>query len=281
MITFKTLEQISIHTLTDCFNLAFSDYIVPMQLTPEMLQMKMQSENTQLQLSVGAFDGDQLVGFILHGICQDHHQRKAYNGGTGVIPTHRGQGITLKMYEYILPLLKNADCSQVYLEVIDTNTPAINAYLKTGFTLNRKVSCFAGELRNDLKINPDVRIQEAQHLAWEQYRPLVQTLPSWQNRWWALEAIREKLIVFHAYLNDNLVGYLIYNTTNNRLHQIAVAENLQNQHIASTLLIEIIKRFGTRMSIINVDQNSQACIAFFKAIGLHPTVHQLELTLRL
>ncbi len=67
MVTFQTLENISLADITEVFNLAFSDYIVPLKLTEDQLADKIISDNIKLEYSVGAFENKKLVGFILHG----------------------------------------------------------------------------------------------------------------------------------------------------------------------------------------------------------------------
>lgn len=67
MLQLKSLENIAIETLTETFNRAFSDYVVPFKLTKEGLLSKMKTDNVDLTYSVGAYLNDELVGFILHG----------------------------------------------------------------------------------------------------------------------------------------------------------------------------------------------------------------------
>ena len=44
-----------------------------------------------LRLSFGVFDGEQLVGFVIHCIGEEAGRTVAYNTGTGVLPGYRGQ----------------------------------------------------------------------------------------------------------------------------------------------------------------------------------------------
>ena len=62
MVTFQTLENISLAEITGVFNLAFSDYIVPLKLTEDQLADKIISDNIKLEYSVGAFENKKLVG---------------------------------------------------------------------------------------------------------------------------------------------------------------------------------------------------------------------------
>ncbi len=146
MIKFKTLSEISLHELAACFNLAFSDYLIPLALSLNQLETKLYSESINKAISIGAFRDGELVGFILHGDRKFGNKRIAYNAGTGVIPAARGQGLTKRMYNFIKPKLTSHSFEEVVLEVISTNIPAIKTYEKVGFEPIRNLSCFKGDL---------------------------------------------------------------------------------------------------------------------------------------
>jgi hypothetical protein len=63
----KSLENTEISELATVFNQSFSDYIVPLKITIEQLENKIKSDNIKLKFSVGAFENNRLIGFILHG----------------------------------------------------------------------------------------------------------------------------------------------------------------------------------------------------------------------
>jgi len=125
MIILKTLEKITTEKLLEVFNLSFSDCVVPFCLTKEQLEDKIKSDSIKLEFSVGAFEDDQLIAFILHGYDTIDNLKIVYNAGTGVIPAKRGNKLTAKLYDYILPFLHENDIDKLLLEVISTNEPAI------------------------------------------------------------------------------------------------------------------------------------------------------------
>ena len=177
MMQFKTLENTNIRDITTCFNHAFSDYFIPFELTEGQLADKMRADMNDLSLSVGAFDDSRLVGFMLHGVKRDTDQCYLYNGGTGVIPESRGQGITKKMYEFILPKLKSAQINGILLEAIDMNTQAIRSYEHAGFRTLRKVTCYKGSFKSD-EFNDLVQIKDIQHYDWQLLGSCWETTPT-------------------------------------------------------------------------------------------------------
>lgn len=145
MIQIKTLAKTSLEKITGTFNLAFSDYFVPIHLTLEQLSAKMKSDRVNLEYSVGAFEEEELIGFILHGTDIIEDKKVAYNGGTGVIPSKRGKGLTKQMYDFILPRLKEEGIDYLTLEVIFKNIQAIKSYERVGFKIARELKCYKGK----------------------------------------------------------------------------------------------------------------------------------------
>lgn len=105
-ITFRSLAYTDIETLLNCFNGSFKNYYVPLQLTKEQLVGKLYAEAIDMKLSFGAFDTENLVAFILHGLDTVDNKRVAYNGGTGVLPAYRGKQLSYILYEYVLATVK-------------------------------------------------------------------------------------------------------------------------------------------------------------------------------
>ncbi len=277
---FKTLSGIQPKEVLQTFNLAFSDYFVPLQLSEAQFTSKLIADKTDFSLSVGAFENGALVGFVLHGIDTVNDQRVGYNGGTGVIPKKRGFGLTRQMYGFILPLLKQHDIQRLVLEVITKNSPAITSYKRCGFTTKRKLICYKGEVRG-AAINTTVVLQELQNFNWSLMVSFWEVSPTWQNAIGAIETTRDHTISIGAYLGHQLVGYVIYNPTSKRIQQIAVHPDFRQKGIGTALVFEIVQRYGNPISLLNVDNNSESLNAFLKGIGLAPYLEQFEMELKI
>jgi RimJ/RimL family protein N-acetyltransferase len=134
-MTVKTLADFDVLKIAEAINLSFSDYIVPFQLSTEQLQYKIKQEDVKLDLSIGVFENEVLVGTMLHGFRKNGNHLVAYNAATGVIPTHRGKGLVSKMYDLLIPTLQELKVQKMLLEVIEGNEPAIKVYEKMGYTI--------------------------------------------------------------------------------------------------------------------------------------------------
>lgn len=276
MISFSSLKNTSISTISNTMDLAFSDYSIPITFPVETLTQKFVTENIQLHLSVGAFDNKKLVGVILLGY--NPKKQSVYNGGTGVIPDYRGQKLTQKMYTFSSSLLKDIEIKQQQLEVISNNLYALRNYKKIGFSITRKLNCYNGYIKPNL-INTAVKIKVISNVNWPLLRSFWCTLPTWQNDIQAIEMATQPIEIMGAFLNSKLVGYLILSTEINRIHQVAVAKEYRRRFIASTLFKYVATNYSEKVTIINVDENAKATNIFLEKIGLINFLQQYEMKL--
>lgn len=276
MLQFKNLVQTPPDILLATFNEAFSDYLVPLQLTKEQLERKLIADSIDLSLSVGVYEEEKLIGFILHGIDILDGEKAAYNAGTGVIPSGRGRQLTRLMYQFILPLFKTAGIQYCYLEVLDQNIPAIKSYKSVGFTAERELICFKGTPQ--IPKNPDTyTVTELKNIDWKQLTSIWDWQPSWQNSITALKNIGSGNRSIGIYREDKLVAYANYNPQNNRISQLAVAKEHRNQGLGSALFQYIFKENSIEISLINIDATAVETIRFLKSTGLISFVNQLEM----
>ena len=277
----KTLTGVDIKEIVKVFNDSFSDYFVPFKLTQEQLTSKMLVDKTDLSLSVGVFENEKLIAFILHGIDTINNQKLMYNGGTGVIPEKRGLGLTKDMYLFILPLLAKKGINKLILEVITENIQAIKSYDKSGFKAKRELLCYKGEV-GILNVGSSyIKIKELQKYNWELMETFWDIYPTWQNSKSVVNELKYNNTSLGAYIETQLVGYVIYNPTNKRIQQIAVSKDFRKKRIASALVFELKERHGNTISIINVDKKSTVVNNFFNKIGLENNLEQLEMELEL
>lgn len=274
----RNLKNSNIEELLSVFNRSFSDYIVPFHLSLEQLELKIALEKIDMNLSVGVFESDKLEGFILQAWKEENGQHFIYNAGTGITPEYRGKGLVRKMYDFILPVLKEKKADVLTLEVIERNNPAIRAYENLGFKIIRKLLCFNGIIELKQK-NTDVSIEEMDSFQWEVFESFWDIMPSWQNSSAVLTDREKKYKIFGAYKNQQLVGYAVYNPGARKVCQIAVDKNYRRQGIG-TELFRIIEKLcgGQAVSVNNVDDSSENISAFLeKRIGLKNWLSQFEM----
>jgi len=276
----KTLSNISIEVIADTFNLAFSDYFVPVHLTPQQLADKMKSDKVNPEYSVGAFENEKLIALILHGTDIINTKKVVYNGGTGVIPPKRGQALTKRMYDFILPVLKEQGVDYAILEAISQNIQAIKSYQKVGFKIDREVNCYKGQIEPTDRTG-DIKITELKNYDWPLMQSFWDFTPTWQNASNTVDAQKGNNISLGAYINSKLAGYVIFNPNTKRIQQLAVDKNHRRTSIASILLDNIIEGYGKDLSVINVDNRSIPANSFLLKAGFENYVSQVEMKLEL
>lgn len=277
----KTLEGVDIKEIVKVFNGSFSDYFVPFKLTQEQLTSKMLVDKIDLSLSVGVFENKKLIAFILHGFDTINNQKVIYSGGTGVIPEKRGFGLTKEMYLFILPLLIKKGINKLILEVITKNIQAVKSYEKSGFKVKRELLCYKGEVGISNTNSSNIKIKELQKYNWELMESFWDIFPTWQNSKSVVNELKYNNTSLGAYIENQLVGNVIYNPTNKRIQQIAVSKEFRKKKIASSLVFKLKERCGNTISIINVDKKSNGVNDFFNKIGLENNLEQLEMELEL
>ncbi|OUL63231.1 GNAT family N-acetyltransferase [Flavobacterium sp. AJR] len=273
----KSLENIDIKDLLAVINLSFSDYIVPFSLNLEQLKTKISAENIKLDLSIGVYAEDKLVGFMLHALNTTNEEFVAYNAATGVVPDYRGKGLVGKMYDILVPKLENLGVKQMVLEVIEGNHPAIRVYEKMGYTIHRKLDCFKGKVPA-LDINPKVDIKNLKETQWELFKSFWDIEPSWQNDIMAVSNSIEFSQILGAYINDALVGYAIYNPTSKKINQVAVAPNYRRKGIGTSLFNHINNALDqNELLVYNVQNSSAEAKGFIKNLNIPYTISQFEM----
>jgi len=280
MMNFQNLRKIENEEILDCFNLSFSDYSIPFKLSLKQFEAKLRTENINKDISIGTFNEKKLVGFVLHGDRNKGENRVAYNAGTGVIPTERGQNITRRMYDYIIPTLKANKFSEVVLEVISDNLPAIKSYEAIGFNLTRGLSCFKGEPFIKRK-NNEIKIKQLTKVNFDELSKIGEINPTWQNCKETISNLGDNALYFLAFMGEKLCGYCILNTSNNRILQIAVKKQMRNKLIGSTILQFVKSKVSAPISIINIDSRFEETLKFFESRNLQKTLTQNEMKLEI
>lgn len=279
-MNFKSLESVNSKDILKVFNESFADYFVPFKLTENQLVSKMTSDKINLNLSVGVFENQKLIAFILHGFDTINNQKVVYNGGTGVMPKNRGQGITKKMYDFALPILEKNGIDKIILEVINENIPAIKSYEKVGFKTTRELACFKGIFKPK-NSNTVVETIELQNYDWNLMESFWDIHTTWQNSKNVLDDLKKDNDARATYINGQLIGYVIYKPKSKQIQQIAIHKSFRKKGIATKLIAELAEKYGSYFSVINVDKKSKHVTGFFESLGFEYSIEQLEMELDL
>ena len=262
----RTLTAEDFEAVFHAFAGAFSDYVVPMTPTREQLREMLTRRGWTPELCVGAFDDERMVAFTLNALDGD----RAYDSGTGVLPSHRRRGLARELMERSFALLRDAGAREYVLEVIDTNVRAVELYRATGFVERRGLQCWRYE-------SSSRRVDEPSSSAPRRLEDLktrsLDVEPSWQNSDASIARAREP----HVILGD-ADGYAVVFPASGDLAQLAVRREARRRGIGTQLLNAAAGVAGKPLRIVNVDERDAGIAAFLEHAGAIRTVRQLEMT---
>lgn len=273
---FASLTHTPISQITACFNEAFSDYFVAFNATEDYFRDRWQAAGVDYELSVGAFDAEKLVGFMILCTGVKDGLPTAHNAGTGVIPAYRGRRLVAAMYDYVLPKLKAAGIRQSTLEVITQNEKAIKAYERVGHHIVRKVHCFSGKVSQmEGAATKNGQIIKTQHIDW----PLLTALPphraTWEQRPEVIAARAALYECWQLWERGDLKAYIILNPATGQMQAFSAVAGGELHY--GLPLIQAIGNEIPTLSINNVDEQENGWLAVFEQAGLNNAIDQYEM----
>jgi ribosomal protein S18 acetylase RimI-like enzyme len=285
MIEYCSLENTSLIDLHTAFLEAFSDYQVQMNMPFSKFENMLHRRGYAADLSVGALLGNELVGFVLNGCRLWNDINTLYDCGTGVVPKFRKQGITTNLFKIINnDLLEKKKIEQYLLEVIQTNTSAVELYKKQGFAMLRSFSCYRLEQRalNGKKNRFVFKIENLQSIDWSTLGSFWDVQPSWQNSIDSVLSVPESFLLVTAKKEEIIIGYGIIDIQSGDIAQMAVHKHYRRQGVGTALIDELWKNTeSSKVSITNVDDRSSSLKAFLNRTGFQNFIQQYEMVLTL
>jgi ribosomal protein S18 acetylase RimI-like enzyme len=284
--SFRSFKKEDIPIMRKAFNKAFEDYLIHIKLSESEFKRKIiDKTKINFKYSIGGFYQNQLVGFLFNTIGPYQNQKVAYNGGTGVIPAFRGNHLTYRMYQYLIPKLVKKTIEFCVLEVISNNIPALKSYEKTGFKKSRFYHCLkldkeSSYLKNAL--HPECRLLETRKPKWSKYESFCDYETSFLDSFTMLQKNIKFEKVVEAYHEQELAGYIIYNKKMGRVANIAIHKGKRGRGIGTSLINRMYTDCNKRpVYILNVDEKSYDLLNFFLRIGFKNDIDQFELKLNL
>lgn len=281
----RFLSENDLERLHNTFNEAFSDYVLPSELTSTQFRHHLDVNAVDICRSVGCFDGDEMIGFSLNGFGVWNGLSTVYDAGTGVIPARRRQGVSDAMFEMMLPILRKDGIEQFLLEVITSNTAAVRLYEKLGFEKVRELALLRWDRVQETELSSHERfvIREMDTPDWPRFELFWDGKPSWQNMPDALNRVIETRCVVGAFADEVCVGYVTFSKSLGSVSQLAVDKTRRNLGVATALLnFAMAKRKSDRpMQIVNLDKSLGGAMDFFENRGFSELVSQFEMIKRL
>lgn len=253
----RTFTGDDFDTIFAAFVEAFSDYVVKLSPTREQLLEMFTRRGWVPELSCGAYDGDRLVAFTINGL----EGKRAYDTGTGVVPSHRRHGLARVLMEHSFALLRDR-ASEYVLEVIDTNEKAHALYLSCGFRETRGLQCWLLDIEPERFFDAGTTLEDACDIA-----------PAWQNTAASIARAHDA----HVTLGDE-DGFVIVFPNTGDVPQLAVRRAARRRGIGTRLLQTAAAVAGKPLRLMNVDERDAGIATFLERAGARKFVRQIEMT---
>jgi len=283
-IKYRYLTDIPIETVQRCMQDSFADYQLDMSyMTVEVMKHRNAICRNDPECSVGAFEGDKMIGFLNVGIDQIDGELVAFDGGTGVVKEYRGQGVAGKMFAKSVDSLKEKNIQKYILEVLQENTKAIRAYEKEGFKVLRNLKCYDIAIKNYTGITtkiPNVQIKAISVNELESNWHFIKYPVSWEHMLSGLMEVEKEISIFGAFENENCIGFIVYTPFMCWLTAIGINPMYLEKNKLIDLLIghlfENINPVKPKVSVNNLTEKDPLN-DILKSLGFDNVVDQYEM----
>ncbi|GAB4241254.1 MAG: hypothetical protein Tsb0034_18180 [Ekhidna sp.] len=270
----RLLTSNDFEDLYKTFYAAFSSENIKLQPTRDEFEYRIYNKlHVDNDISAVAFDGDNMIGFILHAANIFQGIPTAYNGGTGVLPGFRNQKTAEELYAYLIPKIQSKFLARILLEVVENNEHAIKLYEKIGFNFKRRFLCFKQVTR--MKGTPAHEVVEG--TISDVDFDFMDFESSFLDSGEHLNLGTEKVLV--AQVSEEVVGYLIFQPHIGRISQLAVSRNYRRMGVAESLILAAQEKTSKALTIMNIPEDEVGFEAFLKQHGFENQVNQFEMEL--
>jgi GNAT superfamily N-acetyltransferase len=279
-IEYRTVADVNFEEFTVAFNKAYSDYYVPIVMTPSSFRALMRRDDLEPSASVAALDGDTIVGTGLLGI----REHTGWIGGMGVVPSHRRQGIGRQMMHFLLDRAREHHLTTVKLEVIEANQGAHHLYQQIGFTDQRYLLILNRAPELAANVAAPYFIEECPPENVIEYYPAFHVVPNcWQRDLPSLHSLVPHLDGWAVLEAERVIGYAVGWTTPEEVRLVDVAADPAADPIRATQALltylhqENQEAFGSAYNIADDDPLLPA----YQALGYISSFRQIEMSITL
>ncbi|KIL35663.1 hypothetical protein SD71_12245 [Cohnella kolymensis] len=284
MITYKKLSELSIEDVIALWNRSFEEYLVNITMTVTTFLRRVVIEDLSLEHSFAAYVDGQPVGIVVNGFRQVNGDKVGWNGGTAIVPEHRGKGLGLILMQENIERYRREGVQIALLEAISENERAIKLYRNVGYTIEDQLTFMntSGDLPEDVfgSSDPNGRYTIKRGMARDiRAFPFHKPLAAWQTQWPSVKD-GESIIIFDG---TEAVGYALYkqvyddsgNLTMISLYQCEALPGHQDQDAILRLALHEVYRphsFSCRRITVNLSKSNEVVIRALTDAGFEKQV---------
>lgn len=266
----RNLKQTHPGDVVNCLVVAFENYYVKVSTDHDYWINRWKAARVDYSMSAGVFDGQKLVGFILHGIDTDEGGvLSAFNCGTGILPAYRKRGFVQELYQFLFPVLKEGGVQKCGLEVITQNDIAFQSYERVGFKTVKKYRCFFGQLEPTGAMGTGLSFTKTAKPDWEGYAQMQRCNFSWEHNDKALKAAGDDAFAYwELFDGPQLSGYAVLKPNGHIVQFGTVTDAYLHP------LFDGIAGITPQVRIVNIEESAENTCEFLLSRGLKNSIDQ-------
>ncbi|TYC63299.1 GNAT family N-acetyltransferase [Rhodobacterales bacterium] len=274
-------HDISADRLRAAMNSAFSDYVVPLHLSDASFRdFQVQRGFSAAHSHVALADGE-IAAFWFSGEPRANYGNRAYTLSVGTVPSYRRKGLAGRLLKATRDSLGRAGASGMQLEVISTNTGAVETYARFGFEHARRLRvCSVPRATSppDMAANLTLHSIGLTDLP-EETTDFFDTDPTPQNSRAALAALAPDIRLVSLRSDNELYGWAA-SYKDGAIAQIGVRKDARRQGLGRILLEAVAERVGLEnLTFVNVDESAASLNGFLDRMGAKTLLMQSEMRL--
>jgi len=264
---FVPASRFSLSELARLFTTSFEGYVVPLALDEPGFRRMAELFDFDLDVSRVALRDGTPVGLVNVGL----RGASAWIGGMGVVPSERRAGIGEALMQTAQEAAAARGVTDVWLEVITSNTPAIRLYEKLGYERIRDLEVWQIEASPGLSTAREADVPEAH----AQVRALRRNREPWQRS----DATLEHILASEAATGlvvDGIAAAVVRPTADHVIVDQIAAKDVD---AAADILAGALEQ-RPKLLLSNIPAKDEAALALGR-LGGGPLVRQHELRLPL
>jgi GNAT superfamily N-acetyltransferase len=278
VIELRPASSLSLEARAAVLNAAYSDYLVPLQVTPDQMASMDELYDVDLRRSVVAFARETPVGLAL----LSQRRQRGWISAVGVAPSWREHGIARQMMRHLIREAGQAGIIDLSLEVISENAPARRLYDSLGFLARRELLTWRFPPDGGPLPVPPERLFE---LGPAQVLPLYAAWhtedSSWQRELASLERMADRLRAYRLDMDGRQAAYCLVSDRGEAVSILDVGINPDFGPVrAGRVLLQALWFLyrGRALTMMNVPADDGLSRAL-AALHFLVTIRQIEMAL--
>lgn len=204
VIHVKQLEYCSLDEVLKAWNEGFKGYVADLHMDIDTFLERTVKEKLSPRYSHVAFDDQKPIGILVSGIKERGGIKTSWNGGTGVHPDYRDEGVGHKLVEASLKLYEQENVELATLEAVSDNDPAIHLYEKHGYVVEDHLSILqhTGQIHSTFEIRLLEKQLSPEHLSQIGWYTV-------KHPWQCHEDQAGEMSIRGFYKGEDLIGYTV------------------------------------------------------------------------